>query len=124
MAPRLSRSELWAENAQFYRDLISVYQFDLGPMLDLLPQLERAGFFEKYYPSNSHEELWISTEDSYEKRKDKRMVGISYLSGKWIFVVYYQNGQGQTVMEEYCGPAISPEILVKIDRWLSGGSGA
>jgi hypothetical protein len=45
MTPRLSRSELWSENTQFYRDLISVHQFDQGPMLDLLPQLERAGFF-------------------------------------------------------------------------------
>jgi hypothetical protein len=119
MTPRLSRSELWAENAQFYRELISVYQFDQGPMLDLLPQLEQAGFFEKYYPSNSHEGLCISTEASYEERRDKRMVHILYVAGKQMFIVYYQKGQGDTVMEEYCGSTVSAEILVKIDRWLS-----
>lgn len=93
-------------------------------MLDLLPQLERAGFFEKYYPSNSHEELGISTEQSYEKRMDKWMVSISYVSGKQMFVVYYLKEQGQIVMEEYCGSTISAEILAKTDKWLRGQSGS
>ena len=119
MTQRLSRKELWSENAAFYRELISIHQFDQSPMLDLFPQLEKAGFFEKYYPSNSHEALGLSTEELYEQRTDKRMVYISYLPGKQIFVVYYKKDKNNTVLEEYFGSTVSAEILTKIDQRLS-----
>ncbi len=119
MSQRLTKKELWSENIGYYRSLISQHKFDQAPMLDLFPLLEECGFFEKYYPSNSHEALGISMEEFYAERLKKPMVYISYLPAKAEFVVYYQKGQGKTMLEEFCGSAISAEIFLKIDQWLS-----
>jgi hypothetical protein len=88
-------------------------------MIALFPKLEDAGFFEKYYPSNSHEALGISTEREYSLRLTKPMVYILYIPGKQNFELHFQKGQANTLLQENCGPIVLPEVLIKINRWLT-----
>jgi len=119
MLADMSRKELWTENIEFYKELITKYHFKQEPMIALFPKLEQAGFFEKYYPSNSHESLGLSIERKYDLRCAKPMVYFTYVVREHSFIVTYQQGQGNTIIEENVGLTISPEILAKIDTWLS-----
>jgi len=119
MPTDMSRAELWAENIEFYKELVTKYHFQQESMIALFPKLDEAGFFEKYYPSNSHESLGMSTEREFNLRLVKPMIYLTYLPKDGSFVVTFQQGQGNTVDEENVGPMISPEVLAKIDAWLS-----
>jgi hypothetical protein len=119
MPTDMSRAELWAENIEFYKELGTKYHFQQEPMIALFPKLDEAGFFEKYYPSNSHESLGMSTEREFNLRLVKPMIYLTYLPKDGSFVVTFQQGHGNTVDEENVGPMISPEVLAKIDAWLS-----
>ena len=119
MPTDMSRAELWAENIEFYKELVTKYHFPQEQMIALFPKLEEAGFFEKYYPSNSHESLGLSTEREFNLRRVKSMIYLTYLPKDGCFVLTFQQGQGNTVDEENVGPMISPEVLAKIDAWLS-----
>lgn len=119
MLADMGRMELWAENIEFYKELITKYHFQQEPMVALFPKLEQYGFFEKYYPSNSHESLGLSTEKKYDLRCAGPMVYLTYVPHEHAFVITYQQGQGKTIIEENAGPTISSEVLSKIDAWLS-----
>lgn len=119
MLADVSREELWAENIEFYKELVRKFHFQQEPMIALFPRLEQAGFFEKYYPSNSHESLGLSIERKYDLRCAKPMVYLTYVHQEESFVVTYQQGQGNTIIEENAGPTIPLEVLAKIDTWLS-----
>ncbi len=119
MPTDMSRAELWAENIEFYKELVTKYHFQQESMIALFPKLDEVGFFEKYYPSNSHESLGMSTEREFNLRLVKPMIYLTCLPKDGSFVVTFQQGQGNTVDEENVGPMISPEVLAKIDAWLS-----
>jgi hypothetical protein len=114
-----NRAELWAENIEFYKELVTKYYFQQELMIVLFPKLDEAGFFEKYYPSNSHESLGLSTEREFSLRRTKPMGYLTYLPKENSFEVTYQQGQGNIVNEENVGPLVLPKVLTKIDAWLS-----
>ena len=117
----MTREYLWNENIEYYKELVTKYHYQQEQMIALFPILKEFGFFEKYYPSNSHESLGISTERLYEKRRTKPMVYLTYTPQERSFIVRYQQGQGNTVAKENVGATILHEVLAKIDTWLSVG---
>jgi hypothetical protein len=114
----MTRKELWNENLQFYQELVTKYDWDQQPMIELIQRFETVGLCKKFFPSNSHEALGLSRADNYEQRLLLPMVYITYQSKTNTFKLTFQKGQGKTINEENCGPHIDSQTISKIEDWL------
>jgi hypothetical protein len=114
-----SKEEQWTKIEKFYKELVDVYHWDQGPMIDLLSTLKLNGFYEKYFPSTSHEALGLCTVDKYDERLDLPMVYLVYNMKSEIFEGHFQHGQGTTVKQENLGKEVSRSTLDSVEEWLS-----
>ncbi len=98
---------------------IDVDKKDVKPLLDLIKEFKELGFWEIYYPSQSHYALGLSLGKDYNERYDLPMVYISYHAEDDNFAIQYQNGQGgETTRVEY-GNELSKKELKEIECWLN-----
>ena len=114
-----SKEEQWTKIEKFYKELVDVYHWDQRPMIDLLSTLKLNGFYDKYFPSTSHEALGLCTVDKYDERLERPMVYLVYNMKSKIFEGHFQQGQGATVKQENLGKEISRRILDSVEDWLS-----
>jgi hypothetical protein len=115
----MTKQDLWNEHLEFYRELVTKYKWQLESMIELIQLFDKVGICEKYFPSNSHESLGLSTVDNYEQRLSLPMVYITYQPRKNTFKLTFQKGQGTTVNEEDCGATVNALTISKIEQWLS-----
>jgi hypothetical protein len=114
----MTKEELWVENRQFYQELVEKYHLDQEPMIDLIDQLGEAEYFAKFYPSNSHEALGLSTAHDYLQRCERNMVYIIYRPVTDRFEVLYQSGQGKTRRKELYDRNEILSRFSEIETWL------
>jgi hypothetical protein len=115
----MTKQELWTENLEFYQELVTKNKWQQEPMIELIHYFDKVGICEKYFPSNSHESLGLSTDDNYEQRLVLPMVYITYQSKTNSFMLTFQKGQGTTVSEEDCRANLNALPISKIEQWLS-----
>jgi hypothetical protein len=115
----MTKQELWNENLEFYQELVTKYKWQLEPMIELIQYFDKVGICKKYFPSNSHDSLGLSTADKYEQRLLLPMVYISYQPGANTFKLTFQKAQGMTLSEEDCDSIMNPLTISKIEKWLS-----
>ena len=109
----------WEKTIEFYIDLIDNYKWEQKPMLELIDILKKVDFWNKYFPSTSHEALGLSLEFDSDKRFEMPMAYIIYRSKNKEFEIQYQKGQGNTTLEKNCGTELSKIDFLEIDKWLS-----
>ncbi len=97
---------MWNENLEFYQELVIKYKWQQEPMIDLILYFDKIGICEKYFTSNSHESLGLSTADNYEQRLVLPMAYVTYQQKTNTFKLTFQNGQGRTLSEEDCDTTI------------------
>ncbi len=98
---------------------IDVQHKELTPLLELIKELKEIGFWERYYPSQSHYALGLSLGKNYDERYDLPMVYIRYNSDKNNFDVQYQKGQGGETTRVDCGNKLSENDFEDIVLWLN-----
>jgi hypothetical protein len=113
----VTKKELWNENLQFYEELVNKYKWEQKPMIELIQSFEKVGFHEKFYPSNSHESLGLSTVDNFEERLFLPMVYITYQAKSNTFKLTFQKGQGKTMLED-CVVTINETTISEIEKWV------
>ena len=89
------------------------------PLLELISQLKELGFWQKYYPSQSHNSLGLSLGKNYKERLELPMVYISYNSSNKSFAIQYQKGQGGETMLVDRGKSIYENDFADIENWLN-----
>ena len=109
----------WKRIIEFYNDLIDNYNWDQKPILKLIDQLKELEFWNKYFPSTSHEALGLSTEFDSDIRFEMPMVYIVYKSKLKAFEIHYQKGQGNTTLTKNCGTELAQTDFLEIEKWLS-----
>jgi hypothetical protein len=109
--------ETWADQVDYYRQLIDEYGWPQGPMLDFVTWLASGPYSRILCPSNSHEALGLATVPTYLERRQLPMVYIHY-SDLHGFVVHWQRGQGNTVREEPVQCPRAPDVFRRILSWL------
>lgn len=109
----------WNRIIEFYNNLIDNYNWDQKPILKLIEQLKELEFWNKYFPSTSHEALGLSTEFNSEKRFEMPMIYIVYKAKLKAFEIHYQKGQGNTILTKNCGAELSKKDVHEIEKWLS-----
>ena len=109
----------WKKTIEFYIDLIDNYKWEQKPMLELINILKKVDFWNKYFPSTSHEALGLSLEFDSDKRFEMPMVYIIYKSKNKEFEIQYQKGQGNTTLEKNCGTELTQNDFLEIENWLS-----
>jgi hypothetical protein len=114
----LTKIELWVENRQFYQELVEKYRWSLEPMIELIDELGKLGFHEKFYPSNSHEALGLSTVQEFSQRCERHMVYIVYRQITDKFEVHYQSGPGNLERKETCDRKEIFSKFKEIESWL------
>lgn len=114
-----SKQEKWAKIEKFYQELVDVYHWDQRPMIDLLSTLKLSGFYDKYFPSISHEALGLCTVDRYDERLERPMIYLVYNMKSKIFEAHFQQGQGVTLKQENLGEEINRKTLDAFEEWLS-----
>ncbi|MEW7280391.1 hypothetical protein ABW636_17505 [Aquimarina sp. 2201CG1-2-11] len=97
---------------------INVQHKELTPLLELIKELKEIGFWERYYPSQSHYALGLSLGKNYDERYDLPMVYIRYNSDKNNFDIQYQKGQGGKTTRVACGEKLLKKDFHRIERWL------
>ena len=115
----MTKKDLWNENLEFYQELVTKYKWQQEPMIELIHYFDKVGICEKYFPSNSHESLGLSTTDNYEQRLVLPMVYITFQARTNTFKLTFQKGQGMTLNEEDCGATLNALAISKIEQWLS-----
>ena len=80
---------------------------------------KKVDFWNKYFPSTSHEALGLSLEFESDKRFEMPMVYIVYKSKSKEFEIQYQKGQGNTTLEKNCGTELTQIDFTEIEKWLS-----
>jgi hypothetical protein len=114
----INKKDEWLKIVNFYDELVNKDNWKQKPMISLMNKLRMQGFWEKYYPSTSHESLGISRKYNYEDRCESPMVYLQYQSNQDEFIIHYQEGQGNQIKEENCGNSVSETELQKIENWL------
>ncbi len=109
----------WTTIIDFYNELIDKYKWPQKPMLEFIIELEKIGFYNKYWPSTSHEALGLNLEKEYEKRLESRMVYIVYKSDSNKFQISFQAGQGNEIRKKVCGKNLTKSDLKEIENWLT-----
>ena len=109
----------WKKTIEFYIDLIDNYKWEQKPMLELIDILKKVDFWNKYFPSTSHEALGLRLEFDSHKRFEMPMVYIIYKSKNKEFEIQYQKGQGNTTLEKNCGTELTQNDFLEIENWLS-----
>ncbi len=117
-----SKNEQWTIIEKFYQELVDVYHWDQQPMIKLLATLKFNGFYDKYFPSTSHEALGLCMVDKYDERLNQPMVYLAYNMKLEIFEAHFQQGQGVTVKQENLGKEISRSMLDSFEEWLGTNS--
>lgn len=115
----MTKQDLWKDNLEFYRELVTKYKWHQEPMIELIQLFDKVGICEKYYPSHSHESLGLSTAANYAERLTLPMVYITYQARTSTFRLIFQKGQGTTLNEEDCGTTLNASTISKIEQWLS-----
>ena len=115
----MTKQELWTENLEFYQELVTKYKLAMQPMIQLIHYFDKIGICEKYFPSNSHESLGLSTGKNFEERLSVPMVYITYQPRTNTFKLDFRKGQEKKIKEEDCGPDFDDLTILKIDNWLS-----
>jgi len=98
---------------------IDVEKKELKPLLDLIIDIKEIGFWNNFYPSQSHRNLGISLGKNYTERYELPMVYISYNSTEKNFAIQYQKGQGGETIRKECGSKVSKNELKEIQGWLN-----
>ncbi len=101
---------------------IEVQHKELKPLLDLIIDIKEIGFWEQYYPSQSHNALGLSLGGNYEERYNLPMVYISYNAEDDNFGIQYQKGQGGETTRIACGSEVSNSNFQEIELWLNDKS--
>ena len=109
----------WEKIIDFYNDLIDNYKWEQKPMLTLIDNLKKIDFWNKYFPSTSHEALGLSVEFESDKRFELPMISVIYKSKTKEFEIQYQKGQGNTTLEKNCGTELIQNDFLEIEKWLS-----
>jgi hypothetical protein len=112
----------WKKIIEFYNDLIENHKWEQKPMLKLIENFKKVNFWNKYFPSTSHEALGLSLEFDSDKRFEMPMVYIIYKSKKKEFEIQYQKGQGNTTLAKNCGTELAKKDFLEIENWLSDKS--
>jgi hypothetical protein len=115
----MTKQDLWKANLEFYQELVTKHKWQQEPMIELIHYFDKVGICEKYFPSNSHESLGLSTADNYKQRLVLPMVYITYQAKTNTFKLTFQKGQGTTLNEEDCGVTLNDFAISKIEQWLS-----
>ncbi|EZH73436.1 hypothetical protein ATO12_15970 [Aquimarina atlantica] len=97
---------------------IDVEKKELKPLLELIKECKEVGFWECYYPSQSHYALGLSLGKNYDERYNLPMVYIRYNADKNNFDVQYQKGQGGETTRVDCGSKLSENHFKSITHWL------
>lgn len=64
---KIDKNKEWEKIIKFYEDLIQINNWNQKPMLNLVKDLKAKGFWEKYFPSTSHEVLGIFLKPKFKK---------------------------------------------------------
>jgi hypothetical protein len=115
----MTKQDPWKENLGFYQELVTKYKWQQEPMIELIKYFDKVGICEKYFPSNSHESLGLSTADNYEQRLLLPMVYITYQTMTNTLKLTFQKRQGTTLNEEDCGVTVDTLPISKIEHLLS-----
>jgi hypothetical protein len=115
----MTKEDLWNKNLEFYQELVTKNKWQQEPMIELIQYFDKIGICEKYFPSNSHESLGLSTADNYEQRLELPMVYITYHPRSNTFKLTFQKGQGATLSEEDCSTVMNALTISRIEKWLS-----
>jgi len=91
---------------------------ELKPLLELIKEFKNIGFWEDYYPSQSHRALGLSIGKNYDERYQLPMVYIRYNAEGDSFDIQYQKGQGGETFVTVCIGALAKSDLKKIVDWL------
>jgi len=102
---------------------IDIENKQLKPLLELIKNLKEVGFWDHFYPSQSHRALGISLGKDYTERYELPMVYIRYNATEDNFAIQYQKGQGGTTISVACGKEISHNQLKEIESWLHNKKG-
>ncbi|MFC5048403.1 hypothetical protein ACFSTE_13695 [Aquimarina hainanensis] len=97
---------------------IEVEKKELKPLLEFIKACKEMGFWQRYYPSQSHCALGLSLGKNYEERYHLPMVYVSYNPVENNFAIQYQKGQGGETVRVVCGSRISKKEWRDIERWL------
>ncbi|MDH7447622.1 hypothetical protein [Aquimarina sp. 2201CG14-23] len=98
---------------------IDIEHKKLKPLLKLIKKCKEIGFWEQYYPSQSHNALGLSLGKNYQERYDLPMVYVSYNAEDDNFGIQYQKGQGGETKRIECGSKVSNTNLQEIELWLN-----
>lgn len=108
----------WSTMVKWCTLWIDIEHKALKPLLELIKELKEIGFWELYYPSQSHYALGLSLGKNYSERYDLPMVYIRYNSVDKNFDIQYQKGQGGETIIVDCGNKVSESDFKSIARWL------
>lgn len=114
-----NRQVQWETMVKWCRLWIEVEKRELQPLLALIFQLKELGFWQKYYPSQSHCALGLSLGKNYEERYNLPMVYINYNTADHHFYIQYQKGQGGETTKVECGSNLSKTDFEAIALWLN-----
>lgn len=95
-----------------------MYHWKQQPMLDLIDEMNKRGFWNTFFPSTSHAALGLSKKFRYDERCANPMVYIEYKSDAEEFVIHYQEGQGNTIKENSVSGNMSESDFMSIFKWL------
>ena len=115
----MTKDDLWTENLEFYHELVTKYKWTQEPMIELILHFKQIGLCQKYFPSNSHEALGLSTAEAFKERLLVPMVYIKYQSATKSFKIFFQHGQGKTIKEITCQQTVDDLTISEIENWLT-----
>ncbi|WP_103070111.1 hypothetical protein [Aquimarina sediminis] len=90
----------------------------LKPLFEFIKECKEIGFWERYYPSQSHYALGLSLGKNYEERYYLPMVYVSYNVVENNFAIQYQKGQGGETIRVVYGSELSKSNFKSIEDWL------
>jgi hypothetical protein len=112
-----NKKKEWDKKVEFYKDLIDNYNWQQAPMLSLIDKFKEIGFWDKYFPSNSHEALGLSTVYD-DVRFEKSTVFILYRPNDDTFEVTYLNPARDVIKIETHQNNIGTAEFKKIENWI------
>ncbi|WP_299435640.1 hypothetical protein [uncultured Aquimarina sp.] len=109
----------WDTMVTWCKIWIDVEKKELKPLLDLIIDIKEIGFWDSFYPSQSHRALGICLGKNYTERYELPMVYISYNPTEKNFAIQYQKGQGGETIRTECGTKVSKNEFKEIHEWLN-----
>ncbi|WMX13168.1 hypothetical protein [Aureispira sp. CCB-E] len=112
------KKEQWIQAISWFEEICEEFDYELKPLIDYMYQIKENQFWDKYYPSFSHDSLGICKAKDFNDRLYTPMIYITYDSESDFFTIHYQEGQGNELSKETVEKEINDEITKRIQNWL------